>query len=92
MPTISHVHLAPLSFSFTAIISNSSSTHSSEQAVLFLTQIKIAPPRAHLYILKVVKSALNISVFPSSSLSHAFVPYNVKIVLSTTFQNSEALM
>ena len=73
MPTISHVHLGSQPFIFTAVISNSS-THSSEQAILFLTQLNTPPPQACLSLLKFVKSVLNISVFPISSLSHDSVP------------------
>ena len=87
---ISHVHLGSLPFISTANISNSSSTHSSEQAILFLTQMKTPKPRACLSLLKVVKSALNISVFPISSLSHDSVPIIMSaLYVLTKFQNSK---
>src|SRR5215510_2932839 len=70
----SHVCLESLPLTSTAIISKSSSTHSSEQVKLCLTQINTPPPRVCLSLLKVVKSALNISVLPISSLSHDSVP------------------
>jgi len=78
IPIISHVYFESIPFTSPAIISKSSSTHNSVEAMIFLTQIKPPPPRADLSLLKVVKSALKTSALLISSLSHDSVPITTK--------------
>jgi len=75
------------------MISKSSSTHNSEDAMIFLTQIKTPPPRADLFLLKGVKSALKTSTLLIFFLSHDSMHIKTSgLYVSTKFRSSIALL
>jgi hypothetical protein len=75
-------------------ISKSSSTHTSVEAMIFLTQIKTPPPPgADLSLLKFVKSALKASGLLIPSLSHdPVLTTTLGFYVSTKSQNYNALL